>query len=55
MRIARFFLVPFVTTSLFAAEVTLVDNGQPKAAVFVSERIWDDAVKNPEPEAIGAT
>ncbi len=49
MRIALFFLVLFVTTSLDAADVTLVDDGQPRAAVFVSERIWDDAAKNPEP------
>jgi hypothetical protein len=35
-----------------AAEVTLIDGGQSKAAVFVPERLWDDAAKNPEPASV---
>lgn len=31
------------------ADTTVVVDGQSKAAVFVSERVWDDATKNPEP------
>ena len=34
--------------SLALADVTLIADGQPRAAVFVSERVWDDATKNPE-------
>lgn len=34
------------------ADSTLVADGQPRAAVFVSERVWDDATKNPEPAGV---
>jgi hypothetical protein len=39
----------FVGVSQLRADTTLVADGQPRAAVFVSERVWDDATKNPEP------
>lgn len=38
--------------SLALADVTLIADGQPRAAVFVSERVWDDATKNPEPAGV---
>lgn len=34
------------------ADSTLVADGQAHAAVFVSERVWDDATKNPEPAGV---
>ena len=37
------------------ADSTLVADGQPRAAVFVSERVWDDATKNPEPAGVWRT
>ncbi len=37
------------------ADTTLVADGQPRAAVFVSERVWDDATKNPEPSGVWRT
>jgi hypothetical protein len=37
------------------AEVALVADGQPRAAVFVPERVWDDATKNPEPATVWRT
>ncbi|MBC7821500.1 MAG: DUF4838 domain-containing protein [Planctomycetaceae bacterium] len=37
------------------AAVTLIADGQPRAAVFVSERVWDDATKNPEPAGVWRT
>jgi hypothetical protein len=37
---------------VFAADITIVAEGQPRAAVFVPERLWDDAVKNPEPAGV---
>jgi hypothetical protein len=45
-------LVCFCPSLIFAADITIVADGQPRAAVFVSERLWDDAVKNPEPPTI---
>ena len=39
----------FVAASSLRADTTLVADGQSKAAVFVSERVWDDATKSPEP------
>ena len=41
-----------VAAPLVAADVTIIDNGQSKAAVFVPERLWDDAAKNPEPASV---
>src|SRR5207244_960651 len=41
-----------VAAPLAAAELTIIDNGQSKAAVFVPERLWDDAAKNPEPPSV---
>ncbi len=38
--------------SLAAAEVTLVDQGQGRAAVFVPERLWDEVAKAPEPPSV---
>jgi hypothetical protein len=32
-----------------AKDVVLVAEGQPRVAIFVPLRVWDDAVKNPEP------
>ena len=34
------------------ADSTLVADGQARAAVFVSERVWDDATKSPEPAGV---
>lgn len=45
-------LIGVVTSSQARADVTLVADGQPRAAVFVSERVWDDAAKNPEPAGV---
>ena len=44
----------WVMTSGWAvrADSTLVADGQARAAVFVSERVWDDAMKNPEPAGV---
>src|SRR5262249_45213939 len=33
----------------------LVADGKPQAAIFVSERVWDDAAKNPEPATVWTT
>lgn len=41
-----------IATSPLRADTTLVVDGQPKAAVFVSERVWDDATKNAEPAKV---
>ncbi len=38
--------------SSLRADTTLVADGRPRAAVFVSERVWDDAAKNPEPASV---
>ncbi|MFN0195534.1 MAG: DUF4838 domain-containing protein [Planctomycetaceae bacterium] len=35
-----------------SADVALIVDGQPKAAIFVPERIWDDATANPEPSPV---
>jgi len=42
-------------SALSAADIVIVADGQPRAAVFVSERIWDDAAKNPEPSSVWKT
>jgi hypothetical protein len=39
-------------TNRLHADTTLVADGQPRAAVFISERVWDDATKNAEPAGI---
>ncbi len=44
-----------VLSSELRADTTLVADGQPRAAVFVSERVWDDATKNPEPAGVWRT
>ena len=41
-----------VVASPLRADTTLVSDGQPKGAVFVSERVWDDPTKNPEPAGV---
>lgn len=49
------FLALFTVISSAAitlADVTLVENGKPRTAIFVPERIMDDAAKNPEPATI---
>lgn len=38
-----------IVGSELRADTTLVADSQARAAVFVSERIWDDATKSPEP------
>ena len=50
-------LVPWVgfACSLAGAEIALVEQGQARAAVFVSERLWDDAAKAPEPASVWRT
>lgn len=35
-----------------SADVTLIDNGQARVAVFVPARVMDDAKKNPEPDSV---
>src|SRR5262245_50306804 len=35
-----------------AGDVTLIENGQARAAIFVPERLLDDAGKNPEPASV---
>lgn len=37
--------------SLVIADVTIIEKGQPRAAIFVPIRVWDDATKNPEEPA----
>lgn len=49
LTLAGFACLTLISPGLAGADVTLVADGQPKAAVFVSERVWDDAAKNPEP------
>lgn len=44
-----------IACSELQADTTLVVDGQPHAAVFVSERVWDDATKNPEPVSVWRT
>ena len=44
-----------IAGSELRADTTLVADGQPRAAVFVSERVWDDATKNPEPAGVWRT
>jgi hypothetical protein len=54
LRIAVLFVA--LTPGVLAAdEVVLVDNGQPRAAIFVPERLLDDAAKNPEPASVWAS
>jgi hypothetical protein len=50
--LARLTSVALLIPSFARADVTLVADGQPRAAVFVSERVWDDAAKNPEPPSV---
>jgi hypothetical protein len=38
-----------------AAELVIVDNGQPRAAIFVPARLMDDARANPEPTPVWRT
>lgn len=38
-----------------ADELVIVDNGQPRAAIFVPARLMDDARANPEPPSIWGT
>lgn len=35
-----------------SADVTIVEKGQARSAIFVPARVWDDATKNPEPAAV---
>ncbi len=49
------FLLLLPESSALFADVTLVTDGQPRAAVFVSERVWDDAAKNAEPAGVWRT
>ncbi len=35
-----------------ADEVVVVENSQPRAAIFVAPRVMDDAAKNPEPSPV---
>ena len=35
-----------------ANELVIVENGQPRAAIFVPARVMDDAAANPEPDAV---
>ncbi|MDA1211927.1 MAG: DUF4838 domain-containing protein [Planctomycetota bacterium] len=53
----RFFVLFVVATTLQSAraDVSLVVDGEPKAAIFVPDRIWDDAVANPEQINIWST
>jgi hypothetical protein len=44
-----------VTGAELRADTTLVADGQPRAVVFVSERVWDDATKTPEPASVWRT
>lgn len=46
-------LVLSCSTQLVQAEVTLIEGGQPRAAIFVPARVWDDAAKKPE-EGVGS-
>jgi hypothetical protein len=54
-------LVPVVVTFLLlsvtgrttaAADLVIVENGRPRAAIFVAARLMDDAKANPEPESV---
>lgn len=37
---------------LHAGDAILVENGQPKTAIFVPARVWDDPAKAPEPPSV---
>jgi hypothetical protein len=39
-------------SSVWAAEATIVENGQARAAIFVPARVMDDAAANPEPASM---
>lgn len=48
-RVAGLLLIVSLAAELALADVTLVENGQPRAALFVPARLLDDAKANPEP------
>jgi hypothetical protein len=48
-------LLATVLPPLRAAEVTIVEEGKARAAIFVSARVMDDAIKNKEPDRIWTT
>jgi hypothetical protein len=48
-------LVLFVAARPCSADVVIVDNGQPRAAIFVPARLLDDAGVNPEPASVWRT
>src|ERR1043166_4370395 len=52
--LVAFILVGLIPASGFA-DVTIVENGQPRAAIFVPERLLEDAAKNPEPATVWRT
>jgi len=41
-----------LTSNLMAENVVLVQDGQARAAIFVPERLMDDATQNPEPAGV---
>ncbi|MBL8829010.1 MAG: hypothetical protein JNM18_18660, partial [Planctomycetaceae bacterium] len=42
-------------SSAFSADITIVENGQARAAVFVPARLLDDRAKNPESPGLART
>src|SRR5262245_12567287 len=42
-------------SALARADVTLIDNGQARVAIFAPARVMDDAKKNPEPDSVWRT
>ncbi len=48
-------LVAVCPSFAISADVTIVEGGQARAAVFVPARLLDDRVKNPEPPGIART
>ncbi len=47
-----FMLLALTAASVRAEVVVIVDNGQPRAAIFVPQRLLDDAGKNAEPPSV---
>ncbi len=51
MRYGLVFLLLTMAAPLGAKETVLVEDGKTRCAIFVPPRVWDDPVKNPEPQA----
>ena len=52
MRLAALGLLLAALPAARAADLVIVDDGRPKAAIFVPARVWDDPRANPEPAPV---